>query len=152
MSHLVADLGWVDLDLGSSPWLVGCYCSYLLPRQGGQCNYHVSGVLPGNSLLHFGASCIVVRKRAGRRPDRCGTPTYSTSAQLVSRGSRILPRQITGTALLMVDKLPILLLPQGYGATALMFSKCASCFQSEFGASGKTVLVSCRSRKQHEKD
>ena len=25
MSHLVADLGWVDLDLGEFPWLVGYY-------------------------------------------------------------------------------------------------------------------------------
>ena len=28
-------LGWVDLDLGSSPPLVGRYCSYLLPKQDG---------------------------------------------------------------------------------------------------------------------
>ena len=34
-SHVLGDLGWVDLDLGSSPRLVGRYCSYLLPKQGG---------------------------------------------------------------------------------------------------------------------
>ena len=28
---VVAHLGFVDSDLGSSPWLVGCYCNYLLP-------------------------------------------------------------------------------------------------------------------------
>ena len=29
-------LGWVDLDLGSSPgWWPLLYCSYLLPKQGG---------------------------------------------------------------------------------------------------------------------
>ena len=28
-------LGWVDLYLGSSPRLVGHYCSYLLPKQDG---------------------------------------------------------------------------------------------------------------------
>ena len=33
--HLLGNLGWVDLDLGSSPRLVGRYCSYLLPRQAG---------------------------------------------------------------------------------------------------------------------
>ena len=27
--------GFVDLDLGSSPRLVGRYCSYLLPKQDG---------------------------------------------------------------------------------------------------------------------
>ena len=31
VSHLVADLGWVDLDLVSSPWLVVCYGSYHCP-------------------------------------------------------------------------------------------------------------------------
>ena len=34
VSHLVAVLGWVDLDLGI-PWLVGCYCKYLWSRQYG---------------------------------------------------------------------------------------------------------------------
>ena len=35
--HVLVDLGWVDLDLafGEFPQLVGCYCSYLLPKQGG---------------------------------------------------------------------------------------------------------------------
>ena len=28
-------LGFEDEDLGSSPWLVGRYCSYLLPKQAG---------------------------------------------------------------------------------------------------------------------
>ena len=32
---VVGYLGWVDLDLGSSPRLVGRYCSYLLPKQDG---------------------------------------------------------------------------------------------------------------------
>ena len=33
---VVEYLGWVDLDLGSSPRKVGRYCSYLLlPKQGG---------------------------------------------------------------------------------------------------------------------
>ena len=31
---VVEYLGWVDLDLGF-PRLVGCYCSYLLPKQDG---------------------------------------------------------------------------------------------------------------------
>ena len=36
-------LGWVDLDLGSSPPLVGRYCSYLLPKQdGGTSQIHVN--------------------------------------------------------------------------------------------------------------
>ena len=30
---VVAHLGWVDSDLGSSPRLVGCYYSYLLPNR-----------------------------------------------------------------------------------------------------------------------
>ena len=34
LAHLLANLGWVDLDLGSSP-AVGRYCSYLLPKQDG---------------------------------------------------------------------------------------------------------------------
>ena len=35
-SHVLVDLGWVDLDLGSSPgWWAATYCSYLLPEQGG---------------------------------------------------------------------------------------------------------------------
>ena len=35
--RVLVDLGWVDLDLafGEFPQLVGCYCSYLLPKQGG---------------------------------------------------------------------------------------------------------------------
>ena len=33
-SHVLEDLGWVDLDFGNS-WLVGRYCSYLLPKQDG---------------------------------------------------------------------------------------------------------------------
>ena len=32
---VVWQLGFVDLDLRSSPWLVGHYCSYLLPKQDG---------------------------------------------------------------------------------------------------------------------
>ena len=36
VQNLVANLGWVDLDLGSSPALAGgSYCSYLLPKQDG---------------------------------------------------------------------------------------------------------------------
>ena len=32
VTHLLANLGWVDLDLGSSPgWWAARYCSYLLP-------------------------------------------------------------------------------------------------------------------------
>ena len=31
VTMVVAHLGFVDSDLGSSPWLVGCYCNYLLP-------------------------------------------------------------------------------------------------------------------------
>ena len=34
-SHVLVDLGWVDLDLGEFPRLVGCHCSYLLPKQAG---------------------------------------------------------------------------------------------------------------------
>ena len=30
--RLLHDLGWVDLNLGSSPWLSGCYCSFYLSR------------------------------------------------------------------------------------------------------------------------
>ena len=31
---VVEYLGWVDLDLGEFPRLVGSNCSYLLPKQG----------------------------------------------------------------------------------------------------------------------
>ena len=34
VAHLLANLGWVDLDLGV-PLAVGRYCSYLLPKQDG---------------------------------------------------------------------------------------------------------------------
>ena len=34
VTHLVANLGWVDLDLGSS-LAGGRYCTYLLPKQDG---------------------------------------------------------------------------------------------------------------------
>ena len=38
VSHLVADLGMVELDLGSTPgwWAATVAISYLLPRQGGE--------------------------------------------------------------------------------------------------------------------
>ena len=35
VTHLQANLGWVDFDLGCVPRLVGRYCSYLLPKQAG---------------------------------------------------------------------------------------------------------------------
>ena len=35
VTHLLANLGWVDLDLGSSPgwWPPLGHCSYILPKQ-----------------------------------------------------------------------------------------------------------------------
>ena len=41
VSHLVADLGWVYLDLGSSPgWWAATVANYLLLRQGrGTCQF-----------------------------------------------------------------------------------------------------------------
>ena len=33
VTMVVAHLGWIDSDLGSSPRPVGCYCSYLLPKR-----------------------------------------------------------------------------------------------------------------------